>query len=510
MNDENRQKIEIFISYAHEDEDLLNKLVSHLSQLKRDGLIETWHDRRLTGGQEWAGQIDDHLENAHIVLLLISADFIDSKYCYDIEMKRALDRHNNHEARVIPVILRPTDWRNAPFGKLQALPRDGRPVVKFETLDDGFLEVAQGLRNIVSQWNVNIPLTPGSVDIPEFPPPKRPWKIKALLIAALIIVLLAGTGAFWNHYRQIVAIEGKHLANAEKYMRAGRYSEAKDEYQQAQKVRPRSKAAGFGLEKATLPEVLAEDKELFSLKLNSLLNLAPDDPDLLIMDGDRHYFRGEKGLAVGRYRKVATQYPMWALAHFRLGVISDQSGDVQAALAHYQNAVDIAPDTDIYRSNLAYVYFKQADYDHAIAEYRKIPQSPLAALEWAKAALMQGDVNTVLEEQKVALNWLEDDQVATLQKNQGTWYFEVDNHEGVRVFTRSEKLCYTKLALSATLFLSGHPVKAQDYFQSAKIACPAVNRVLLSILETDLVRAKEAQPQLADRIEDYRRQFLSN
>ncbi|WP_246805301.1 tetratricopeptide repeat protein [Desulfosarcina cetonica] len=228
------------------------------------------------------------------------------------------------------------------------------------------------------------------------------------------------------------------------------------------------------------------------------------------MDGDRHYFRGEKGLAVGRYRKVATQYPMWALAHFRLGVISDQSGDVQAALAHYQNAVDIAPDTDIYRSNLAYVYFKQADYDHAIAEYRKIPQSPLAALEWAKAALMQGDVNTVLEEQKVALNWLEDDQVATLQKNQGTWYFEVDNHEGVRVFTRSEKLCYTKLALSATLFLSGHPVKAQDYFQSAKIACPAVNRVLLSILETDLVRAKEAQPQLADRIEDYRRQFLSN
>ncbi|WP_054702533.1 toll/interleukin-1 receptor domain-containing protein [Desulfosarcina cetonica] len=207
MNDENRQKIEIFISYAHEDEDLLNKLVSHLSQLKRDGLIETWHDRRLTGGQEWAGQIDDHLENAHIVLLLISADFIDSKYCYDIEMKRALDRHNNHEARVIPVILRPTDWRNAPFGKLQALPRDGRPVVKFETLDDGFLEVAQGLRNIVSQWNVNIPLTPGSVDIPEFPPPKRPWKIKALLIAALIIVLLAGTGAFWNHYRQIVAIE---------------------------------------------------------------------------------------------------------------------------------------------------------------------------------------------------------------------------------------------------------------------------------------------------------------
>ena len=138
----------VFISYSHEDEDLRNKLETHLAGLKRQGAITTWHDRRIVPGDELHGRISDQLDTADIILLLVSADFIASDYCYDVEMTRALERHDHGEARVIPVILRPCDWKGAPFGGLMAVPKNGKPVVKHPTLDDGFLEVAQAIRRV--------------------------------------------------------------------------------------------------------------------------------------------------------------------------------------------------------------------------------------------------------------------------------------------------------------------------------------------------------------------------
>src|SRR5262245_30109477 len=104
------EAIEIFYSYAHEDEELRKELEKHLANLRRQGVIGDWHDRRIGAGQEWAGAIDAHLDSARIILLLISADFLASDYCYDIELKQAMARHAGGEARVIPVILRPVDW----------------------------------------------------------------------------------------------------------------------------------------------------------------------------------------------------------------------------------------------------------------------------------------------------------------------------------------------------------------------------------------------------------------
>ena len=97
----------IFISYAHEDEDLRKEIEKQLAILCRQGLIETWHDRRIGAGTEWAGAIDRELEAADIILLLVSADFLASDYIYDIELKRAMERHEAGTVTVIPVILRP-------------------------------------------------------------------------------------------------------------------------------------------------------------------------------------------------------------------------------------------------------------------------------------------------------------------------------------------------------------------------------------------------------------------
>lgn len=136
----------VFFSYSHKDEELRDRLEVALSAMRRQGIIETWHDRRLRAGDEFDRGISDELERADVILLLVSPDFIDSHYCHDVEMMRALERQERGEARVIPVILRACDWHHTPFGKLLAAPKDGRPIKSWPDLDEAFLDVVKMIR----------------------------------------------------------------------------------------------------------------------------------------------------------------------------------------------------------------------------------------------------------------------------------------------------------------------------------------------------------------------------
>src|SRR5215467_10474614 len=102
MTAESQKIIKIFFCYAHEDKMLRDELEKHLEPLKRSKQITAWHDRDIQPGTEWKREIDYHLNLSHIVLLLISPNFILSDYCYGVEMQRALERHEAGEARVIP------------------------------------------------------------------------------------------------------------------------------------------------------------------------------------------------------------------------------------------------------------------------------------------------------------------------------------------------------------------------------------------------------------------------
>jgi hypothetical protein len=136
----------LFFSYSHADEALRDQLETQLAMLKRQGVIETWHDRRIGAGEEWGPAIDHHVETDDIILLLVSPDFLASDYCYEKEMVRALERQDAGEAIVIPVILRACAWHQAPFGKLQAVPKDGKPVTLMPDRDSALLEVAEAVR----------------------------------------------------------------------------------------------------------------------------------------------------------------------------------------------------------------------------------------------------------------------------------------------------------------------------------------------------------------------------
>lgn len=145
--------IKIFYSYSRKDLNMRNALEDHLSTLREAGKINTWHDLELEAGTEWELAILNKLDTADIILLLISSNFIASKYCYGTELKRAITRHHQGTARVIPIILRPCDWNHSdvPFSRLNVLPTHAQPITKWPDPEEAFAIVAQRIRETVDQ-----------------------------------------------------------------------------------------------------------------------------------------------------------------------------------------------------------------------------------------------------------------------------------------------------------------------------------------------------------------------
>ena len=143
------EPLEVFISYSHRDEELKDELYVHLANLTRQGKIKPWQDRALEAGTEWDAEIKARLESAGIILLLITPRFIASEYCFDKEMQRAMERHAEGTARVIPIMMKPCDWQGSPFSQLQVLPKDAKPVTSWDDRDEALLNVVQGIRRAV-------------------------------------------------------------------------------------------------------------------------------------------------------------------------------------------------------------------------------------------------------------------------------------------------------------------------------------------------------------------------
>lgn len=142
------ESVRLFISYSHRDEDLRKQLDKHLAPLKGQKVIAAWHDRQIRAGDEWANQIDNNLNKADIILLLISPDFVASEYCSNIELEQAMKRHEKGEAIVVPIILEPCDWSWLPFARFQAFPKDAKAVTTWSNQNEAFLDVAAGIRKV--------------------------------------------------------------------------------------------------------------------------------------------------------------------------------------------------------------------------------------------------------------------------------------------------------------------------------------------------------------------------
>jgi hypothetical protein len=150
--------LEVLLCYAREDELLCKELVIYLSGLQRQGFFNIWYDRKISPGIEYEQENDKHLNTAHIILLLISQYFMNSNYCYLVEMQRAIERHECGDARVIPILLRPVYFQRAPFAKLMPLPTNRKPITdsSWDSIDEAFFDVAEGIRKAAEELAVKL------------------------------------------------------------------------------------------------------------------------------------------------------------------------------------------------------------------------------------------------------------------------------------------------------------------------------------------------------------------
>lgn len=143
----------IFCSYSHKDRDLQLQLKRHFEPLRLEGYFATWFD----DGETHAGgpihhEIQRHLKDASIILLLVSSDFFASSYIQKHELPLALKRHTDRNATAIPVILRPVKWEITKLGHLKALPQDGIPVTQWPMgVDTALLDVVNGVYSLLIQ-----------------------------------------------------------------------------------------------------------------------------------------------------------------------------------------------------------------------------------------------------------------------------------------------------------------------------------------------------------------------
>jgi internalin A len=155
MQDTNSKALRVFCSYSHKDETLREELETILKPMQRQGFIESWSDHKITAGQEFDEEIKKNLKRADIILMLVSADFIASDYCNDIEVVQAIKRHEAKEAQVIPIIVRDTNWRSSPLRKLKALPQDGKFIKDnpaWSSRDSAWRNVSEGIEKVIKEW----------------------------------------------------------------------------------------------------------------------------------------------------------------------------------------------------------------------------------------------------------------------------------------------------------------------------------------------------------------------
>lgn len=155
LNNANQEReIHLFYSYSHKDEALRNELETHLKILQRTNVIQSWTDRKIEAGEDWKNRVNEELERADIILLLISADYIASDYCFGVEMARALALHNKGQAVVIPIILRSVYWDNLPFSKILALPQNAKAITSWSDRDSAWRDVSDGIRKVIEKFRI--------------------------------------------------------------------------------------------------------------------------------------------------------------------------------------------------------------------------------------------------------------------------------------------------------------------------------------------------------------------
>ncbi len=416
--------IQIFYSYVPEDEEWQKKLEAQLSE---NGLISQWHYGLIDPGKERQREIDEHLNAAHILLLLVSPDFLTSDHCVNIEVKKALERHEKNDAHVIPVILRPSNWKTTQFGKLQFLPRNGKPVSQWENSETPLFHIAEEIRTIVKKLAMREWLNEGYTLC------DRKYYEKALR-------------AFDNALSYDPFCVEAHNAKGDVYYALKNDKEALDTYEYARKLDPRNTWAWHGTGNVYLR--LKDDEKALDA-FQQVTTFDPGGAWAWYEQGKiqkRFNCQSEALDAYERAIVVCNDPVALALFHHDKGVLYEELNQYAEALAEAEKALSFDPERVSSYRNKGHALNKLGRFDEALEVFeeaiRRKPHYPNA--HQGKATALKGQ-----ERYKEALQEIE--EAIRLKRNyMWAWKNKETTLKLLAQQAREEAERYDKLAQEAS------------------------------------------------------------
>ncbi len=376
--------LKLFYCYAHEDKDFLDQLDAHLASLKRRQVLTTWYDGEIKAGIEWEQEINRHLSKAHIIVLLVSAYFLHSDYCYTVEMKRALERHEAGNARVVPIIVRPVDWQHTPFGKLQALPLpDAKPVSLWLNRDKAWLEVVKKIEAIaLDLLETEQGYSPDNVTLAglkrceeamaacEHAIQLDPTDIEAHVYKGFVLTELERHKEALAAFEYAIQLDPTYvLAHTNKgaaLTELKRYEEALAAFEYAIQLDP-TYVLAYANKGALLFELKRYEEALaafeYAIQLDPTYVLAYANKGALLFELKRY----EKALAT--YEHIIQLDPTDAYAHTNKGAALTELKRYEEALAAFEYAIQLDPTYAIAHTNKGVALTELKRYGEALASY---------------------------------------------------------------------------------------------------------------------------------------------
>jgi tetratricopeptide (TPR) repeat protein len=401
------ESIEVFISYHQKDEDLREELEKHLASLQREKTIISWSDRQIVAGQEFKGEIDKSLNQAGLILLLVSPDFIASDYHWTVEVTRALERNAAGKASVIPVLLRYADWDTPPIDKLSPLPKNREPIKSWADRDKAFLEVIKGIREAIALLVTNSNYSPPQQTPQELD--DRQYQVTSLINEADRLredknfeeAALKYKAALSLDPNSVLAHKNLGIALSAQ----GKLDQAIACWQKALQIDPNNAPAhnnlGIALsEQGKLDEAIACHQKA--------LQIDPNNAGTHNNLGAALYKQGKLDQVIACWQKALQIDPNNAGTHSNLGAALSEQGKLDEAIASYQKALQIDPNNAGAYNNLGNALYYQGKLDQAIASYQKAlqidPNNPVTHNNLGWALYNQGKLDEAIAELEIAVH----------------------------------------------------------------------------------------------------------
>ncbi|WP_310459759.1 TIR domain-containing protein [Sphaerotilus sp.] len=504
--------VRVFVSYAHHDKALMESLLRNLSSLKRSGLVSIWDDREIPPGDAWADVIDERLNQADVVLLLISAAFIDSPYCYGLEMKRAAERNADEPDRavVIPVILENCDWEAlAPLKAWHVVPTrlGDKGVSSWPSPADHHTAVAKDLRKrltgLIDADSTLWQRTTRRLRDPLW------WQQPAVWGAGLVgLVGLTAAGWMWQAAREAVALE---VSAAENALRSGRYDEAQASLAAQCGRWLVGEPACWAQQKVTITQALAQpdavDIERFSQQVRQLQAQRPEDPDVLYLGGALAIL-GSSGTAQERaavdaqaekdiHRAIELAQGKFPEANFYLAGLAQGNGHFERAVELLNRAIHSNSHGPHYLNARAAALTALGRLDEAAEDYRSSAQQGLVASRVDGAVVMwrRGQWTAAVAQLDAARQALAPPKALT-GRNALPWVYDLLGKDPLTLKTAADKRCLAALMLDVAQRLAAGdgagaaPLRlAEDCGVDQRAGVPlAVAEMLAPVAEGQAVR----------------------